>query len=165
MVWWGSHSPAFVSNVWQVFGIAGGSCCLIWGMDVFDVKEDSLLYRELMGLLQQPAFCCWWFFGISLLSFPPSGLLTISCTECLLFFFLSLEFLRSSVTSWKQNEMISFSASKLPLRSLDCFVLRAFCKQSKPFKRTTDPSQSDQLSSVTIFVHADACFMSPFRSF
>lgn len=167
MVWWGSSQIHFcTSNIWQMFGIAKESWCLICGMDVFDVKEGSFPYWDLSGSLQQGGFCCWWIFGISLLSFPPSGLLRISCVEMLVLAFIFLKFLRSSLlTSWKWKQRISFSASKLPLRSLDCFVFRVFCKQSKAFECTTDPSQSDLLSSVTIFVHADAWFMSPFHSF
>lgn len=51
------------------------------------------------------------------------------------------------------------------LEDLRIALFSVFCKQSKASERTTDPSQSDLLSSVTIFVRADACFMSPFHSF
>lgn len=151
-----------------MFGTRKEGWCLICGVDVFDVKECSFLYWDLSGSLQHGGFCCCWFFGISLFSFPPSGLLRVSCIEmlALAFIFFFLRFLRSSAcTSWKWKRRISFSASKMPIRSLYCFVFRVFCKQSKAFECTTDPSQSDLLSSVTIFVHADACLMSPFHSF
>lgn len=166
-IWWfgeGLHRHTFATNIWQVVGVAKEGWCLICDVDIADVKEGSFPCWDLTGSLQQGGFGCWWSFGgISLLPFPPSALLRISRTDMLGLAFL---FLRSlALTSWKWNERISFSASKLPWRSPYCFVFRVFCKQSKASERTTDPSQSDLLSSVTIFVRADACFMSPFHSF
>lgn len=114
----------------------------VWSVLLMSLMSRRALFNcwDLSGSLQQGGIVTADFFGISLLSFPPSALLKISGIETLVLgFYFFLKFLRSSMlTSWKWKERISFSASKLlrdlrlPLFSGLLGAIKGICLYSTP---------------------------------